>query len=149
MPRIISALRWSIIAQLFGSALGGCVMGPLPSSYSGPVTGSIGAGAVSSSGQAIEQASTGLGEIRSSTCAGLALERQERLQRIAQLQTTVVAELASPPATLAQAVQRATGNPEEGTAAFKDISVERTQIASIASVAGPMGCPPGLSAPVQ
>jgi hypothetical protein len=118
--------------------LAGCGMGALPTSYNGPVTGSIAAANV----QAIAAASTGLSEIHSSTCPGLEIERTERLRRIAQWQKSITAELAGPPTTIAHAVLRASSTPEEGTNAYKEIMAERAYLASVATAAAKLGCPP-------
>jgi hypothetical protein len=118
--------------------LSGCGMGALPSSYNGPVTGSIAA----ANAQAIAAASTGLSEIHPSTCPGLDIERTERLRRIVQWQKSMTAELSSAPTTLAHAVLRASSTPEEGTNAYKEIMAERAYLASVATAAAKLGCPP-------
>jgi hypothetical protein len=127
-----------LASALACAALSGCGTGALPTSYNGPVTGSIAA----ANAQAIAAASTGLSEIHSTTCPGLEIERQERLRRIAKLQTTVTAELASAPTTLAHAMQRAGPTPEEGTLAYQEIMAERTYLASVAVASAKQGCPP-------
>ena len=117
--------------------LSGCAFGPLPSSTGrdGVVTGSV--------GSVVEAAS--LDELHGGTCPGLDLERAEHLKRIDGLKAKIAAELAAPPATIAQAVQRASGPPEEGTAAFREISAERVHLESLSAAAAKMGCP----APVE
>ena len=114
--------------------LSGCAFGPLPSSTGrdGVVTGSVGRSAA-------EVAS--IDEIHSSTCPGLALEREERIKRIDSLKAKVAVEVAAPPATLVQAVLRASGSPDEGTAAFREMSAERTHLESLSAAAAKMGCP--------
>lgn len=85
--------------------LSGCALGPL-----GPLA----------SGNGMQFA-----EIHSHTCNGLGIERQERLARIAALETSVKAELDSPPATLMQAVQRSGPTPEVGTQSYGQLAAER------------------------
>ena len=123
---------------LAGAGLSGCGMGALPTSYNGPVTGSIAA----AQAQVIAASSTGLSEIHSTTCPGLEIERQERLSRIVKLQTLVATELGKPPTTLAHAMQRTTSTPEEGTVAYQEIMAERTYLASVATAGAKLGCPP-------
>jgi hypothetical protein len=84
----------------------------------------------------------GTGEVHSTTCPGLDIERQERLRRIAGLQTAATAELTNPPTTIAHAVLRVSGAPEEGTMAHGQIMQERSYLASIALAAARLGCPP-------
>ncbi len=116
----------------------GCGMGALPTSHDGPVTGSI----AMANAQTVAAASTGLSEIHPTTCPGLDIERTERLRRIGQLQQTLVVELAGAPTTLAHAVLRASSAPEEGTNAHKEIMAERAYLASVATAAAKLGCPP-------
>jgi hypothetical protein len=116
--------------------LGGCGLGPLATSH-GPVTGSIGG-----SSQMTAAASAGISEIHSTTCPGLDVERQERLRRIAGLQTAMAAELVNPPTTVIQAMKRVSDAPEEGTVAHGQIMEERAYLASIGSAAARLGCPP-------
>jgi hypothetical protein len=126
-----------------GAGLSGCGVGalvePLAAS-SGMVTGSVGGATMSTAA-----ASSGISEIHSSTCPGLEIERQERLRRIAGLQSAVANELASPPATVIQAMKRVSGAPEEGTVAHGQIMEERAYLASIASAAARLGCPPAAT----
>jgi hypothetical protein len=125
-------------AVVLGMALSGCGLGALPSSNNGPVTGSLAA----AHGPAVAAASTGIDEIHSTTCPGLEIERQERSRRIATLQVAVAAELKNLPATVAQVVHRVSDTPEEGTVAYGEILAERTLLASNASAAARLGCPP-------
>jgi hypothetical protein len=111
-------------------------MGALPSS-NGPVTGSIAA-----ANMQVVAASTGISEIHSTTCPGLEIERVERLRRIAGLQTAVATELSNPPTTIVHAVKRASASPEEGTVAHGEIMAERAYLASVATAAARLGCPP-------
>ena len=83
-----------------------------------------------------------IGELHSTHCPGLEMERHERLRRISGLETTMTAELASPATTLAHVVQRIASTPEEGTVAYKQIMAERSQLASIAVAGAKLGCPP-------
>jgi hypothetical protein len=128
------ASRCSLLAVCVGITACGAI--PLGSS-DGLVTGSIAAANL----QGVS-AIAGNGEIHSTTCPGLDIERQERLRRIAGLQTAVSAELTNPPTTLAHAVLRASGAPEEGTTAHGQIMQERSYLASIALAAARLGCPP-------
>jgi hypothetical protein len=128
-------LGFGVAALALVVALSGCGMGALPSSHSGPVTGALATPGVAA-------ASTGIDEIHSTTCPGLAIERQERLRRIAALQTAIAAELKNLPTTVAQAVQRASGAPEEGTLAYGEMMVERAQLDSIAAAGTRLRCPP-------
>ncbi len=127
-----------VVVGLAAVALSGCGLGALPSSYNGQVTGSI----ATSNVQTIAAESTGIPEVHSTHCAGLELERQARLLRIEGLQASVKAELANAPTTVAHAVLRAVGTPEEGTVAHKQIMEERAYLSSIAAAGTKLGCPP-------
>jgi hypothetical protein len=132
-------------AAILGCALllAGCgAVGPLPSSYSGPVTGSIVTASLKTSApQQVEASETALGEIRSTTCPGLALERDERRRRISALKVTIANELTGAPTTLIHALKRVGGKPEEGTIAFKELSIEQGQLDEIRVAAERMSCP--------
>jgi hypothetical protein len=124
--------------------LGGCgAVGPLPSSYNGPVTGSIVTASINkkSAPQQVEASETALGEIRSTTCPGLALERDERRRRIAALKVAIANELTGAPTTLINALKRVSGKPEEGTVSFKELTIEQAQLDEIAVAAQRMSCP--------
>jgi hypothetical protein len=125
-----------IVVAASGVLMGGCGLAPMASSH-GPVTGSIGP-----ANQVIAAASTGISEIHSSTCPGLDVERQERLKRIAGLQLAMASELANPPATVFQAMKRVSDTPGEGTVAHGQIMEERAYLASVATAAARLGCPP-------
>jgi hypothetical protein len=80
-------------------------------------------------------------EIRSRNCAGLALERQQRLERIASLEAAMKTELTVPPATLAQAVQRMGSAPEVGTNAYGELTTERLRLEGNAAEQQRIPCP--------
>jgi hypothetical protein len=80
-------------------------------------------------------------EIRSRNCAGLALERQQRLERIASLEAAMKTELTAPPATLAQAVQRMGSAPEVGTNAYGELTSERLRLEGTAAEQQRIPCP--------
>ena len=126
--------RWHVAAAvLVGSLMSGCAFGPMPSATGrdGIVMGSIGAKGLDGAG---------LGEIHSGTCKGLRVERQDRLRRIEALQAAMAAELASPPATLAQALQRAGETPEAGTLAYREIAGEKVHLDALIAAATKLGC---------
>jgi len=135
-------LRLRAVAAVCASVvLAGCAMGPLPSSTSHEAiaTGSIGTAAPS----------TGLGEIHSGTCSGLALERIERLRRIDVLQESVNAELTKPPATIEQAMQRSGSSPEQGTTAYRDLAAERVHLDTVKAAEAKMSCPIDVATKAQ
>jgi hypothetical protein len=110
-------------------------------SSNGPPSG-LATGSIAATNLQTVAASTGISEIHSTTCPGLEIERLERQRRIDGLQKAVVAELASPPSTVVQAMKRVSDTPEEGTAAHGQIMEERSFLASVAAAAARLGCPP-------
>ena len=106
-----------------GLSLSGCALGPFASSD----------GAES-------------GEYHSRNCAGLAIERHERLARISNLERAMQAELTAPPATLVHAMQRIGAAPETGTTAYGDLSAERNLLAATTAAAERMKCPAEMAA---
>jgi hypothetical protein len=132
------SMRLVSLGSLLAACLGLAACGAIPLGASdGPVTGSITAANMQSVASIV-----GTGEVHSTTCPGLDIERQERLRRIADLQTAATAELSNPPATIAHAVLRVSGAREEGTIAHGQIMQERSYLASIALAAARLGCPP-------
>ena len=95
--------RCAVLAVCAG--LGGCAMAPFGAFESGSI-----------------------GEGRSHSCAGLALERQQYLARIAALEGAMSAELANPPKTLAHAFQRMGSSPQIGTEAYGELTSEQARL---------------------
>ena len=122
-----------VFAVLIGAAVAGCAMGPLASG-NGLSTGAIGA-----AGSGVDFAS---GDLHGTSCEGLALERQQRQARIAALQPSLTTDLANPPATLMQILQRASTTPEVGTNTYAQIAAERANLDAATTLAGSRGCPP-------
>ena len=130
-PLIPRSASQALLALAACCTLAGCALGPLASSNGADeiATASIAGGSVSAE------------EIHSASCDGLALERRERVKRIAALQPNIAAELGSPPATIAQALQRVSAAPETGTTAYAQIAQERTNLEAAEALAARKGCP--------
>ena len=117
--------------------LSGCAFGALPASHENdalPASANLTVG----SGANMDD-----GEFHSSTCDGLILERQERLARMGRLEIATTNELKTLPSTIMQAVQRLGTAPEDGTAAYAELSAERARLAANQEAAKKLNCPPG------
>ncbi len=110
----------------------------MPSGYNGPVTGSIASGSLQ---QIAASPAAVAGDVHSTTCPGLALERTERRKRIVELEARSKAELAALPVTLEQALQRTSERPEQGTNAYRELQSEQVLLDQIAAAAAKLGCP--------
>ena len=110
-----------------------CSFGPLPATTGSAAltTGTIGVTTIEDM------------ELQAASCEGIALERKERLSRIDNLKASIASELAMPPATLMQAVKRASSNPEAGTAAYDAIGIEETRLQQLAAATASKACPAG------
>lgn len=111
--RTVRTATWALPLSVGCVLLSGCALGPL-----GPLA----------SGDGAEYA-----ELHSHNCSGLAIERQERLTRIATLEHSVQGELQAPPATLMQAVQRNGPSPEVGTQSYAQLAAERRLLDEVAA----------------
>jgi hypothetical protein len=111
-------LRLPLVSAVVCFAASGCALGPI-ASFDG----------------------ADYSEIRSRNCAGLALERQQRLERIASLEAAMKSELTVPPTTLAQAVQRMGSAPEVGTNAYGELNSERLRLEGNAAEQQRIPCP--------
>ncbi len=84
-------------------------------------------------------------ELHSRNCSGLAIERQERVARIAALEKLVQGELQAPPATLMQVVQRSGSSPEVGTQSYAELAAERRLLDENAAATLSAKCPAGAA----
>ena len=80
-------------------------------------------------------------EIRNRNCAGLALERQQLLERMSVIEAAMKTELTTAPVTLAQAVQRMGSAPEVGTNAYGELTSERLRLEGVVAEQQRIPCP--------
>ncbi len=106
----------AVVAICF--VLGGCALGPIASFDGGTYS-----------------------EVRGHSCNALAIERQQHVARIATLEGTMAAELAKPPTTLAQALQRMGDSPQVGTDAYAELTSEQTRLEANRVEAMRIPCP--------
>ena len=120
--------------------LGGCAFGPLASSThgNGVAANGVAAGSIETIGS---------DEQRSTSCEGLAVERQVRTARIAALRPQMAVELENSPTTLMQALQRVSTTPEVGTNAHAQIAADQAGLDAAAALAARKGCPAATLAP--